>query len=320
MQTSTPELNAIAAAVRQIGSPLYVALGMGVDSVAVLVGLAQRGERPDAIVFANTGDEKPETYAYIDTLNAWLDRVGFPRVTIVKNPRPKSGDVSLSESCLRNGVLPALAYKAHQCSLVWKIDPQEKWIAQWALAIEARAAGAQITVCVGYDAGDRDSARCARAKSEGRQIPGTVNRYPLIEWGWDREECMRQIAAAGLPVPMKSACYHCPASKPVEIVWLKTMHRDLFDRAVEMERGAHARGLVSIAGLADMGNETFAQYDDGKEYLGKLFLAEFRPWKSLHAKLKRAQKDGYTQKAIAIQKLIDARRPAFVAARDALYA
>src|SRR5262245_9624406 len=97
-------------------SPLYVALGMGVDSVAVLVGLEQRGERPDAIVFANTGDEKPETYAYIDVLNAWLDNKGFPRVTIVKDPRPKSGDKSLSDACLRNSVLPALAYKQHQCS------------------------------------------------------------------------------------------------------------------------------------------------------------------------------------------------------------
>lgn len=50
--------------------PLVVAYGMGVDSTAVLVGLQQRGIRPDLILFADTGDEKPATYAYLPVINA----------------------------------------------------------------------------------------------------------------------------------------------------------------------------------------------------------------------------------------------------------
>lgn len=217
-------------------SPLIVSCGVGVDSVAMLVGLWKRGERPALILFADTGDEKPETYAYIPVLNAWLRSVGFPELTIVKNARPKSGDKSLSESVMRLGVMPALAYGAHQCSLVWKRDPQHKYIKTWAPAIEAWMAGQAVVNCIGYDAGPRDS--CRSYKAEGKASPGFVNRFPLIEWGWDREECKRQIESVGLPVPVKSACFHCPASKKHEITWLRDAHPVMFQRALDIERQA----------------------------------------------------------------------------------
>jgi len=228
-------------------SPLVVSYGMGVDSTAVLVGLHQRGETPDLILFADTGSEKPETYAYLDVINAWLDRVGFPQVTVVKNPRPKTGDQSLYDACHRLSVLPALAYRQHQCSLVWKRDPQLAFIKRWQPAIDAKARGELVTFCIGYDAGDRDS--CRSYTAEGKASPGTKNRFPLIEWGWDRDRCKAEIAAAGLPVPVKSACFFCPASKKSEIDWLAAFHPELAAKAIELEVRAKARGLASIKGL-----------------------------------------------------------------------
>jgi hypothetical protein len=228
-------------------SPRAVAYGMGVDSTAMLVGLHARGERPDLILFADTGDEKPETYAYLPVINEWLARVGFPLVTVVKNARPKSGDVSLSASLIRNRVLPALAYGQHQCSLVWKRDPQQKFIKAWAPAVDAWAAGLDVVMCIGYDAGPRDS--CRQYKAEGKETAGYKNRFPLIELGWDRERCEREIAAAGLPIPVKSACFHCPASKKHEIVELVARNPALAERAMLIERLAHERGLNKIAGL-----------------------------------------------------------------------
>lgn len=76
-------------------SPLVVAYGVGVDSTAMLIGMHARGIRPDLIIFANTGDEKPATYAYIPIMKQWLESVGFPLITVVKNARPRSGDISL---------------------------------------------------------------------------------------------------------------------------------------------------------------------------------------------------------------------------------
>jgi len=228
-------------------SPMVVAYGLSVDSTAMLVGMRLRGERPDLILFADTGDEKPQTYAYLPVIDAWLGSAGFPLVTVVKNARPRSGDKSLSDSCLRLGTLPALAYGAHQCSLVWKRDPQHKFIKQWQPALVAWANGGLVTTCIGYDAGPRDS--CRQYKAEGKESPGFCNRFPLIEWGWDREECKRQILSAGLPVPVKSACFHCPASKKEEIVWLRANSPEQFAKALLLEETARAKGLKTILGL-----------------------------------------------------------------------
>lgn len=244
----------------------YVAYGMGVDSTGMLVGLMQRGERPDLILFADTGDEKPETYAYLPVINAWLDKVGFPQVTVVKNARPKSHDKSLSESCLRNSVLPALAFNRHSCSIVWKLDPQMSFLKGisrgpnkkpgWQPALDAWKRGEKVVTLIGYDAGPRDSCRAGSAM--GKAKDGFINRFPLIEWGWDRERCKAEIIAAGLPVPMKSACFFCPASKTTEIDWLKRFHPELAAKAVEIETRAKERGLTKIKGL---GGRKFAWGD-----------------------------------------------------------
>jgi hypothetical protein len=229
------------------GEPFQVAYGLGVDSTAMLVGLHQLGLRPDVILWADTGDEKRRTYEYLPIINTWLRSVGFPEVTVVKNARPKSGDVSLSAACLRTAVLPALAYGMHQCSIVWKQVPQQKWIKAWARAQEAWAAGLEVVTAIGYDASPRDGAR--RYKAEGKASPGFRNVFPLIVWGWDRERCEAEIIAAGLPLPVKSACFHCPASKKHEIDELARTEPDLAARAVEMERRAKARGLKTVKGL-----------------------------------------------------------------------
>ncbi len=160
---------------------------------------------------------------------------------------PKSGDKSLSDSCLRLGTLPALAYGMHQCSIVWKLQPQRKFVKAWQPAQDAWAAGELVTTCIGYDAGPRDS--CRQYKAEGKEATGYRNRFPLIEWGWDRERCIAEIEAAGLPVPVKSACFHCPASKKSEILWLKANEPLQYAKALELEIRAHARGLKNIVGL-----------------------------------------------------------------------
>jgi hypothetical protein len=72
--------------------------------------------------------------------------------------------------------------------------------------------------------------------------------YPLLEWGSDRARCQQVITAADLPVPIKSACYFCPASKKGEIAWLAEKHPTLLERALTIERNAQAQ-LTSVKGL-----------------------------------------------------------------------
>jgi hypothetical protein len=221
--------------------PLVVACGVGVDSIAALCGLAERGIRPDAVLFADVGSEKPETMAYIPLLRAWLQRVGFPDLTIVKYVPKTAPYETLTDKCLTNHTLPSLAYGGHSCAIVFKHDPQDKWTAQWPLAKRAWAKGLKVTKVIGYDNGDRDCARRAKAdRVVAKQIedgaPDLYDYwYPLQEWGWDRMACIEAIERAGLPVPMKSACFFCPASKKAEIIWLRDTHPDLFATALEIE-------------------------------------------------------------------------------------
>ncbi|HEX4613990.1 MAG TPA: hypothetical protein VH092_37760 [Urbifossiella sp.] len=90
--------------------PLVVAYGLGVNSTAVLVELARRGVRPDRILFADTGGEKPETYAYLPVVQAYLARVGFPPVVTVRYEPRTAPYRTLEGQCLHTGTLPSLAY------------------------------------------------------------------------------------------------------------------------------------------------------------------------------------------------------------------
>jgi hypothetical protein len=239
--------------------PLVVAYGIGWDSTAMLVAMQRRGIRPDAILFADPGGEKPETYDYLPIISAWLEKVGFPPITIVRYVPTRAPYDTLEGKCLANETLPSLAFGKHSCSIVFKADPQDKWIRAWQPAIDAWAAGLKVTRAIGYDNGAQDCRR--RAKADRAVAKKAANghkdckqfeyRYLLQEWGIDRVECARLIAMAGLPAPMKSACWFCPASKKSEIVWLRDKHPVLFQRAVAMEVRARdgKHGLDTVKGL-----------------------------------------------------------------------
>jgi len=259
--------------------PLVVSYGAGVDSTAVLVAMQQRGIVPDLILFADTGGEKPETYDYLITINAWLISVGFPRLTVVKYEPTRAPYTTLEGKCLANEVLPALAYGGHSCSLVFKVDVQNKYMKSWAPAIAAWAAGTKVTKAIGYDNGEQDCRRRAKADRAQAKNPQDQKRYdywyPLQDWGIDRNECVRLIAAAGLPIPVKSACWFCPASTKREIIWLRDTHPDLFARALRMEERARngKHGLQTVKGLgrrfawSDLAHASAADVVDGAETL-----------------------------------------------------
>lgn len=199
--------------------PLILAYGLGVDSTAVLIELWKRNLRPDAILFADTGDEKQETYDYLPIIQKWLKSVGFPPITVVKY-QPKNFKnwppySSLGENCLTNGTLPSLAFGFKSCSLKWKVIPQNNWTDKYLPAVSYWNNGGKVRKIIGYDASAKDLKRYAHAK--GLEDTKYEYWYPLIEWGMDRETCKISIRSVGLPVPPKSACKFCPATQPAEL-------------------------------------------------------------------------------------------------------
>ena len=223
--------------------PLVVAYGAGVNSTAMLVEFARRGVRPDLILFADTGGEKPETYAYLGVIRPFLARAGFPDVVVVRYQPKWAAYHTLEGQCLHTGTLPSLAYGGSSCAVKFKREPQDKYVLGWPPARQCWSAGGKVVKAIGFDAGPADLRRHRFVEDERFRY-----WYPLVQWGYDRQRCEDIIAAAGLPVPMKSACFYCPASKKREIVWLAEHHPDLLERALAIERNAQAK-LTSVKGL-----------------------------------------------------------------------
>ena len=215
-----------------------VCYGGGVNSTAILVGLHEHGERPDMVLFSDTGGEKPETYGHLRSVDEWLSKVEFPPITTLHKD---SMYASLEDECLRKGTLPSLVFGWRSCSDKWKQEPQRKYLNHHPDAKRVWAAGAKISKLIGFDAGEM-----RRVKEF--DDPKYLNRYPLIEWKWHREQCVAAIERARLPIPVKSSCFYCPASRKPEVLALKLEHPELYARAVAMERSA-APNLNVIKGL-----------------------------------------------------------------------
>lgn len=201
---------------------IVASYGGGTNSTAMLIGMYERGEKVDLILFADTGGEKPHTYEHNERFSAWLVEHGFPAIRVVRKE-----DLTLEQDCINRKALPSIAYGFKSCSDHFKLRPQRKYLESIGII--------NPTKVIGFDADEPQRAK-----------PIKGNRYPLIEWGWGRAECVEAIERAGLTLPGKSACFFCPSSKKSEIKVLRRMYPDLAARAVVMEKNAQ---LTEVKGL-----------------------------------------------------------------------
>lgn len=226
--------------------------GGGVNSTAMLVGMVDRKERLDLVIFGDTGGEKPETYAFLRTFDKWLRaNAGIP-ITRVQRTNQYGTSITLEAELYRTAELPSIAFGGKTCSDKFKIQPFQKFMNHHPEALAAWKAGERVTKLVGYHKGElrrRDNAtKTPTSDAAARDAAKYALRFPLIEWGWDHEECVAAIEGAGLVVPPKSACFFCPSSKREEIVQLRRKHPELYERAIAIEDRARPN-LRSALGL-----------------------------------------------------------------------
>lgn len=230
------------------GRLLAVCYGAGVDSTGLLVALKLAGLRPDIITFADLVAEKPETMAHLDRMQAVLVEWGWPPITVCRKvPLPSTGYDDLYGNCLVNETLPSLAFGLKSCSIKWKQKPQDQAIKgaksgpnavdPHPIWIEAQRRGERIVKLIGYDCGRADIRRSRNLPSADADFDFA---YPLQIIGWVRAFCVyaiSEVLGADM-VPLKSACFFCPASKVWELYWLAAHHPDLLERALILERNA----------------------------------------------------------------------------------
>ncbi|WP_336963715.1 hypothetical protein [Sphingobium aquiterrae] len=196
--------------------PVMVAWGAGVDSSAMIMGMVDRGERIDIVLRARM-PENPRTLAFIPIFEAWMDAHGIAHETVTTVPRhfkqaPPYFD--LLEASLLNAALPSISLGGKTCSLRWKSSPQEKWAKTWPPAQQAWARGQKVIRLIGFNNGPRDSKRYAHAGARPSDLFDT--RFPLRDWGWDRDACVDRLHRAGFEVDA-SSCYFCIGARPRDI-------------------------------------------------------------------------------------------------------
>lgn len=228
----------------------------------MLVGMHQRGIRPDLILHAAVGGEMDHTYAIMPVFEDWLESVGFPQTTIVKNV-PKNFKhwppyYTLEENCLTNGTLPSISFQGPgkgACSMKWKQEPQHAFCKQDPKSVAEWAAGRKIVKAIGYDFSLADQKRvksCNTYTADQTKSDLYEYWYPLQDWKWDRAENARQIRAARIPGMTeewlghgKSSCFFCFSMQEWEV---RKLSKSQLRRIVLLEARAMPR-LTAINGL-----------------------------------------------------------------------
>jgi hypothetical protein len=276
--------------------PLSVACGLGVDSVAILVGLVQLYRKtrkkhwvPKSITFADTGGEQHSTYELLPKLNRWLKKNGFPPIQVIAyssankiaGSRSWGTGVTLEIDCLNKQTLPSISFHGdnNSCSLKFKVEGQESWLREQVELGNLRVPqGGRLIRAIGYDSSEDDRMIGGGTyASDGERASGFQAWYPLIEWDWDRSRCIAEIIheftgsyavtkKTAKVVPRKSSCFFCGAMKPFEIAALP---KDLLKRALFMEQvaiqGRHGigkKGKGSMRGLG--GGLNWGDFAQGK--------------------------------------------------------
>lgn len=222
-----------------------VSYGGGTNSTAMLIGMWMHNIPVDLIMFADPGGEHPHTYDYLKIFGDWLNQHNMPEITVVHAVDKAGKRLRLYEECVDRKTLPPIAFGFKTCSQKYKATPQDKLLNSHPECKEIWKRGEKVIKWIGYDAGEDKRIQCAKAYDQHDKK--FTRRFPLYEWGWDREMCRKVIEREGLPLPGKSSCFFCPSMKKPEIIKLSEDYPELFEKAIFMEQ--NAKGLTTTKGL-----------------------------------------------------------------------
>ncbi len=206
-----------------------LSFGGGVQTTALAVMLCRGEIEAEHIVMADTGGERPDTYAHVATVSDYLAAHGRT-LEIVRHNGSSLEDYVLNKST----VIPVITPRGlgrRQCTAQWKIRPIKAY---------ARARGAKhLTMLLGISVDEIFRIKPDREKWVTRE-------YPLVDRNLTRSDCRRIVQEAGLPDPPKSSCFYCPLQRTSQWQWLASTEPGLFARAAAMEEAVQKRSKVPV--------------------------------------------------------------------------
>lgn len=188
----------------------FLSLGAGVQSSTLALMIAHGELEPvEAAIFADTGWEPPRVYEWLD----WLEKqLPFPvhrvqRGDIRKDTLNRSNTAGQPFAAVPWHILLPNGDRAlgrRQCTKEYKIEPLTKRTRELlGLVPRQRAKGVLCEMLIGIST---DEAMRMKPSRE----PWKVHRWPLIDEGMSRNDCLRWMERKGYPLPPKSSCIGCP--------------------------------------------------------------------------------------------------------------
>jgi hypothetical protein len=220
--------------------PIHViSLGAGVQSstMALMAAHGEISPMPVAAVFADTQAEPASVYRWLD----WLERqLPFP---VIRTSLGNLEEIAATAKISRNGntytsgAVPAyivdeetgkVGLLTRQCTYHFKI----KMIERTAKLLRKRHARGKDFPDVRQWIGiSLDEAH--RMKPSRKDF--IWNRWPLVELGLSRADCLDWMTAKGYPTPPRSSCVFCPYHSDREWAEMKETQPEEFARAVAFE-------------------------------------------------------------------------------------
>ena len=244
-----------------------VSISGGKDSTALALYMRQSfPEIPAEYVFCDTGCELPETYEYLERLEALLG-VEVQRLNalddlkVARKPGRNPFDIYLNE--LYGGFLPNP--RSRWCTRVLKIQPFERFVGD-----------SHAFSYIGIR-GDEDREGYQSKKPPViSERPNILPVYPFKDAGMILEDIKRILTESGIGIPgyyrwrSRSGCYFCFYQQVGEWQNLKDVHPGLFEKAMGYERDSvgdrgytwvDGRPLLKIAALTGAGGDSGARPD-----------------------------------------------------------
>lgn len=222
-----------------------VSISGGKDSTALAIYMRQTyPELPVEYVFCDTGAELPETYEYLERLEALLG-VEVHRLSaldllgLAKKPGRTAFDVWLNE--VYGGFLPSP--RSRWCTRVLKIKPFEEYVGD-----------SYAFSYIGIRADENREGYVGKKPPVISERPNIVPVYPFQDDGIGLSDVKSILAESGLGLPeyyewrSRSGCYFCFYQQIAEWQGLKENHPDYFERAQEYERAEGGKRFTWVDG------------------------------------------------------------------------
>jgi 3'-phosphoadenosine 5'-phosphosulfate sulfotransferase (PAPS reductase)/FAD synthetase len=202
-----------------------LALSGGKDSAALAVYMREKyPDLPLEYIFIDSGCELPETYAYLDRIEAVLD-IKVEKIGIQEKRNRKDFDWWLKR---KNYYLPSP--RNRWCTEVLKLEPYAQWI-------KRNCEGEIVHSYVGLRADEKRD----RSGFTGASLD-IAQHHPFVDAGFMYEDVVRVLNDSGLGFPdyfkwrSRSGCYFCFFQTKAEWIGLYKNHPDLFLKASSMEK------------------------------------------------------------------------------------